>query len=83
MIKTTMKELKNNAQFKDFKDLKNFINKNDYKITNVEKIAYCESIYGCGGYLLHLTTSSGLTLTAFTNRSTWMYNCTSLAQYND
>ena len=83
MIKTTRKEILNNAEFTDLKELKSFINKNNYKIINIEKIAYCESIYGCGGYLLHLTTSSGLVLTAFTNRSTWMYNCTSLAQYND
>lgn len=83
MIKTTKREILNNAQFTDFKDLKNFIKENDYKIIDVEKIAYCESIYGCGGYLLHLTTSSGLVLEAFTGRSSWMYNCTSLGQYND
>lgn len=82
MIKTTKKEILNNVEFTDFYKLKKHINEKKYKIIDVKKVAYCESLYGCGGYMLELKTKTGQLLTAFTNRSTWMYDCETLEQYN-
>jgi len=76
MIKTTAKELKRNARFTDRKELISFLESNDLKIVgHPERVAYCESVYGCGGYLLRYTLDSGLSVTAFTGRSSWMYSC--------
>lgn len=82
MVKSTMKELKREAQFFSKEELLNYLKENDLKIglmygkyPNVKKIAYCESLYGCGGYLLMYTLESGSQLYAFTGRSSWMYSC--------
>lgn len=82
MIKSTMKELKREAQFFSKEELLNYLKESGLKVAlmygkypNVKKIAYCESIYGCGGYLLSYTLESGSQLLAFTGRSSWMYTC--------
>lgn len=83
MIKTTISECKQQARFTDFRTLKNYLKENQMVVTNVEKIAWTQGIYGCNGYLLRLETENNMVIYAFTNRSTWMYNCESLEQYND
>jgi len=82
MIKSTMKELKKEAQFFSKDELVNYLKESGLKVglmygkyPNVKKIAYCESMYGCGGYLLSYTLESGSQLLAFTGRSSWMYTC--------
>lgn len=83
MVKTTIREAKNNARFTDLKELKEFLNKMSLTVKSIEKIAYTAGIYGCNGYLLRIETVTGFAVYAFTGRSTWMYNCTSLSLYNE
>lgn len=83
MIKTTIKELKYKAKFTTLEAVKNFLSDNSLKITEIEKVAVATGIYGCNGYLIRLTTDNGYYFYAFTNRSTWMYDCTNLSIYND
>lgn len=76
MIKSTVKELKRNAMFTNRSELIEYLKSNSLKVVGYpERVAYCESVYGCGGYLLRYTLNNGLSVTAFTGRSTWMYSC--------
>jgi hypothetical protein len=77
MIKTTAKELKREANFQSREELINYLKDNDLKVVGdyPKRVAYCETIYGCGGFLLQYQLSNGLTVTAFTGRSLWMYSC--------
>lgn len=82
MIKTIMKDAKNKAQFTELKALKEYLKDNGLTVEAVEKIAYTMGIYGCNGYLLRIQTNRHQVY-AFTGRSSWMFNCTSLWVYND
>lgn len=84
MIKTTMKDAKNKAHFTDLKGLKEYLKSNNLTVKEVEKIAWTQGTYGCNGYLLRIQTSSSIiVIYAFTGRSSWMFNCESLSQYNN
>ena len=84
MIKTTAKELKRNARFTDRKELIEYLESNGLKVVGYpERVGYCESLYGCGGYLLRYTLNNGLSVTAFTGRSSWMYSCENTKELGD
>ena len=82
MIKTTIKEAKNKAQFTDLANIKRYLKEQGEKVKHIEKVAYTIGIYGCNGYLLRIQTNKGY-FYAFTGRSSWMYNCTSNWVYNE
>ena len=91
MIKTTIKDAKNKAYFTDLKELRGYLKAMNLTVKEIEKIAYTQGTYGCNGYLIRIETTTtiknevvkGHTLYAFTGRSSWMYNCTSLWVYNN
>jgi hypothetical protein len=83
MVKTTITDAKNSAQFTDFEELKKYLKGNNFTVVAVEKIAYTLGIHGCNGYLLRLQTNERHPIYAFTGRSLWMYNCDSPEIYNE
>lgn len=75
MFKATARELKRMADFKERNELIKHLQETNKKVVSVEQVAYCESIYGCGGYLLRYELNDGSVKKAFTGRSGWMYGC--------
>ena len=83
MIKTTAKELRQEAQVHSKDELIKFLKDNDLKVIKsyggkypkMEKLTYCVTAYGNGGYLLQYFLNDGSTIKAFTGCSSWMYTC--------
>ena len=77
MIKATMKELKNSAEFLSRAELVDYLKRSNAKIVGdyPKILAYCETVYGVGGYLLLYVLDNYQTVKAFTGRSNWLYTC--------
>ena len=76
MIKTTLKEIKRNAQVQGREEFKKWLN--DMRLTpiSVDKVAYSVSTYGLGAYLLRFTLNDGSSVNVSTgNRTSWLYSC--------
>src|SRR5690606_27162350 len=83
MIKTTAKQLKQESFIHSKEELIEFLKDNNLKVIKshggkypkVEKLAYCVTAYGNGGYLLQYFLNDGSTIKAFTGNTSWMYTC--------
>ena len=75
MVKTTLKEIKEAANFQGRAEFKKFLDENNFKPVRVDIVAYSESVYGLGAYLAMFTLDNGLTVNVNTgNRSSWNYS---------
>ena len=75
MVKTTLKEIKEAANFQGRAEFKKFLLDNDLKPVSVDLIAYSVSVYGLGAYLAMFAIDNGLTVNVNTgNRSSWNYS---------
>ena len=75
MVTTTLKEIKEAANFQGRAEFKKFLLDNDLKPVSVDLIAYSVSVYGLGAYLAMFTLDNGLTVNVNTgNRSSWNYS---------
>ena len=77
MIKAKRKELKKMADFSERNEFINYLKENKLKIIGEypEILAYCESVYGLGGYLLLYVLNNYKVVKCFTGRSLWLYTC--------
>ena len=77
MIKATRKELIKMADFSGRNDFINYLKENNLKVIRdcPEILAYCESVYGLGGYLLLYVLDNYKVVKCFTGRSLWLYTC--------
>ena len=77
MIKAKRKELLKMAEFSDRKNFIDYLKNNKLKVVGnyPEIVAYCESVYGLGGYLLLYVLDNYKTIKCFTGRSLWLYTC--------
>lgn len=82
MIKATRKELLKMADFSDRKEFINYLKENNLKIVgnSPEILAYCESVYGLGGYLIQYVLDNYIVVKCFTGRSLWLYTCQNMRE---
>ena len=82
MIKAKRKELIKMADFSERNEFINYLKENKLKIIGdyPEIMAYCESVYGLGGYLIQYILNNYKVVKCFTGRSLWLYTCQNIKE---
>ena len=82
MIKAKRKELIKAADFVNRNEFIEYLKNNNLKVVGncPEILAYCESVYGIGGYLLLYVLDNYKVIKCFTGRSLWLYTCQNIKE---